>query len=770
MNAMADRTQNRLRRSKVCRRYAPRMEVRLANRPTYSRGRARAFTLIELLVVIALTSILLTVVFKPLVSSLQLTNRAATQTESQIAARDLSAQVNHILSNAEYVQDQTPTSAAINLWLLDSTGSTYFVPTYYTMMEYVPPAHSLDQYAGSPGGPNVPIDPTTGLPAYPYSNLTPGQTGLAFPLSNGIVLGRLFYALTDNVSGPGILGTNGTPLKPYFNFYEWTDTGSANRPLGKTQGNHNPFTLYRAEVPTSIVDPNNPSSNTYIPNLRLFHTGPDAGSATDMPDGPIIIHDPNFFYDNSLAGGNAPNAGNPAQWAVPGWKDLNGDGKVEIWENWRAAATSLVRTDKVDLMAFQRDPVTNAIIYDSNNHPIINPLATFKPAYVQNDPAVGTSTDNAGNETPNSIAPNFVSQYDHWNNNYRVYVYRDNGSGTDPTQTSPLNYYEGIIDPVSGLQKIVHVTGVIPGQPGPDPTTLPDVSGGLSNGIFTTQPAGDSLFSFSVSANRGQISFGFPSTTVVHLPNSPFTPLAQRYSPDDINNADAGLGVLGVGSKRHLSLSAPLPTTNWGLSQLNLAGVFSPLNPASGLAPTTSIVPGTELVFGPDQRPGVHYGSRIQYTRVSSAAGVTGPNQYWLNYTNNTNIPGGVSAGTAPSLIAGYIQFDSQMDNAQAFNAGSIAVSGGTDPSTGRPAAGTHMLPIFKYNPANNSVDGTIAADPVEVYYNFQMNQAKDVVKIDYMTRTLMIFSLEMRLYDPGSGKPQVTRLADKINVGNLQH
>ncbi len=76
-------------------------------------------------------------------------------------------------------------------------------------------------------------------------------------------------------------------------------------------------------------------------------------------------------------------------------KDLNGDGKVEIWENWRAVSTSLVRTDKVDLMSLSRDPLTNGIIYDSATGPqssTVSPLATFKAAFVQNDPAVPTNT------------------------------------------------------------------------------------------------------------------------------------------------------------------------------------------------------------------------------------------------------------------------------------------------------------------------------------------------------------------------------------------
>ncbi len=741
--------------------------IRNRSRTENSQLHQSGFTLVELLVVIALTSILFTIIFRPLVSSLQLSNRAATQTEGQAAARDLTAQLNSILSNAEYVQDQTPATSTVNLWLTDANGATFVVPSYFTMIEYVPPAHQLDQYAYSPGS-GVPIDPTTGLPSYGATGFTPGQSGLAFPLVNGLVLGRIFYGLTDNKSVNGLYGQNGTPAKPYFNFYEWATSDSGLRTGNYSIKNHNTYTLYKAEVSTSISDPNNVGS--FIPNLMLFHTGPDSSSQTDMTDGPILIHDPNFFYDNSLAGGNAPNAGDPKFWAVSGWKDLNGDGKVEIWENWRAVSSSLIRNDKVDLLSYQRDTITNIPTYDGANHPIYNVLATFKPAAVQNDPGVGTSVDNAGNEAPNATPANFTTQYDHWNSNYRVFIYRATGSGGDPTQTNPLNYYEGIIDPSTGLQKIVHVTGLAPGAPAPDPTTLPDVSGQLTNGIFTTKPAGDSIFSFNVSMNRGLIGFGYPSTTVVHLPASPYSPLPQRYSPDDVNNADAGFGALGVGSKRHLSLSAGLSTGTWGGGQLNPAGIYSPLNPASGIAPTVSIVPGTEQVFGPDQRPGIHYGHRIQYTRVASAAGFTGPNQYWINYTNNSNIPGGITASTPASLLAGYIQFDSQMDYAQQFNAGTLSVNAGTDVNTGQPAAGTHMLPIFKFDPSLGAINSSMPADPIEVYYNFQMNQPSDVVRVDYMSRTMMIFSLEMRLYDVGSGKPQVTRLTDKINVGNLQH
>lgn len=741
-----------------------------ANAAKTMRTPRRAFTLIELLVVIALTSILLTVVFKPLVNSLDLTRLAATQTETQAGARQVTSEVNNSLSLAEYVMDNSA-AAPLNLWLTDKAGNPYFLQTNYTMMEYIPAAHQLDQTPYINAGTNLPIDPTTGLPSYQFPGVTAAQSGPAIPLTNGIILGRLFLGLVNNVSGPpSVVNTNGTPVHPYFNFYEWANTASAdpNKPGNKSLNDHNAFTLYRAEVPTYIPDPNVPGPPyNYIPNLMLFHTGTNINAPVDTRTAPLLVHDPNFFYDNSLAGGNEPGAGTTL-WAVPGWKDLNKDGKVEIWENWRAEASSLVRTDKVDLMAFQRDSLTNGIVYDALNHPIVSPLATFKPAFVQNDPAVATSLEEAGNEVPNAASANFTSQFDHWAYNYRVFVYRSDGSGKDPTQRNPLDYYEGISFP-NGATKIVHIDptlAVKPGDPPPDPTsaTYPDVSGQFANGEFT-QPG---QFSFSPSPNKGLVSFSYPSTSVIH--DSAGAPLAQRYSPDDINNAYSAFGPLGPGARRFLSLTQ-LPTTNWGGSPLNPATIpASPLGPGpANTWVTPSIVPGTELVFGPDQRPGVHYGFRIQYSRVSSASGFTGPNQYKINFTNNANIPGGLG-GAPPSLLAGYIEFDSVPDGVN-YNSGTFTGGGsGLDPTTNRPAAGSHMLPIYKFNTATMSVDGTKVSDPVEVYYNFQMNQPGDVIKIDYMTRALMIFSLEMRLYDPTSGKPQVTRLTDKIKVRNLQH
>ncbi len=52
--------------------------------------------------------------------------------------------------------------------------------------------------------PALPTDPTNGLPSYQFPGVTAAQSGLAFPLSSGIILGRLFLGLVNNNSGPGV--------------------------------------------------------------------------------------------------------------------------------------------------------------------------------------------------------------------------------------------------------------------------------------------------------------------------------------------------------------------------------------------------------------------------------------------------------------------------------------------------------------------------------------------------------------------------------------
>ncbi|MDE2125476.1 MAG: type II secretion system protein [Armatimonadetes bacterium] len=693
-----------------------------------ARG-ATAFTLIELLVVLALTAIVFTIVFKPLVDGFNLVSRAGTQIEAQTDARNILRQISGYTANAEYLYDNSTTR--INLWFTDSTGAPYYISEPFAMMEYVNPARQGDENPS-----NQIIDPTTGQPIYPAGG---PLSGFALPLSPGRSLGRIFIGLSDNSAQPDTHTLNpgdptdvrqdGMPLKPYANRY--SDPSLVNT------SQDNRYTLYHAEVQAYIRDPDN--ANNYIPNLSLFHTV-DALGNRDTKTGQLILHDPNFFYDNSLAGDSTSKGA--LKWAVPGWRDLNGDGKVEIWENWRAVSTSLMERRKVDMVALDRDD-NNQIIYGALNRPTVRPLAQFAPSFVENDPGVPASLGAAGNEAPDAAAGAYTAQYDHWANNplslpYKVFVYRAPNSTTDPTTLNPETYFIA-----NGNGKIVAGVGP-PGSTPPDPNSpasidvgpRPDPVTGVWNNPYPK-------FAFTVDPERGVINFAFPEGVLMHDASNNAVP--QRYNPGTI---DAALD--GTYGRRYLDLHT------FALA-LNPPAAISPVgefNFVQGTLPTISIVPGSETVYGPDQRPGPHYGWRTEYSRVSANTGTVGPNQYKILYADAANAAADPQPND-PRVRIGYVEFDSTPDGAVS-NINDNPINGVYKP---------HGLPTLK---ASGGVN--VAADPVEVSYSFQMNRPNDVVKIDYYTRDLFNITLQTRYYDQASGTPQSVDLAERIHLRNLQH
>jgi len=708
------------------------------------------FTLVELLVVIALTTVLFTLIFKPLFDSFNLTSRSGTQIETQQYARNITRDIDALLSSAVFVYDNANTP--INLWVTNQSGTPQPAPTTFAMLEAVTPARQFDQRPGS-----TPIDPTTNTPIYPVGNSA--GSNFALPLAPGRSLVRYFIGLIDNrsvddtVSGKNTTGTPGTGagvFTPYSNRFETPFAAWDNR-----------FTLYRAEVAAYIPDPDD--TTKYIPNLGLFHTKNGSGVITNAKTDTIELHNSNFFYDNSLAGGD----GNP-KWAMPGWNDTNGDGKVEIWENWKAVSNSVVSTVKVDLLTVDRDVNSRYIVYDpTTGLPSgMGTLISFEPAHVQNDPMVPGTVDNAGNESPNSAAVTFSPAHANWSNPFQVQVYRPirqsgaageyldtQADALQPDANGNLNYYQ-LIAP----SKIVRVT-VAPGNdppqnlnaltdvgPRPDPTT---------GAWLNTNPE----YAFSLDPKTGLLNLGFSAGVLVH--DAAGQPLPSRYSPVDINN-----GMTNPIGKRYLRLDVLLNTL-WDGVALNPPSAISPLqalgNP-SRFDPSlprqysrVRIIPGTERVYGPDQRQGLNYGHRIQYTRVSAMAGVVGLNEYKILYDDVRNT--GPAVNGTPITIdnppanvrLGYIEFNSQPDT--------------TDPTAPNSANGPNSLPL---NKTDNTGALTLNADPVEVYYNFQMNNIRDVVKGDYLTREQMSIKIDMRLYDPRSARPQSTRLVTKVNVRNL--
>lgn len=677
-----------------------------------------AFSLIELLVVIAITSILLVIITKPLIDGFNLVNRASTQIESQDTARDTLRELSAQLSNAVFVYDNNTPQTKINLWLYDMKGNPYLTSVPYGLIEFVSPGLQGEQG----NNPNQPIDPTTGLPIVPGAQVS-------LPLAPGRTITRFFIGLHDNRSGVDTSGNkqSGMPVDGQGNYHgyanRWTDPQLASK--------DNRMTLYRVEFTPYIPDPDNPS--TFIPNLSLLHTGTNPSAPTDSKTDPLILDDPNFFYDATKAG--AGDTGDP-KWGVPGWQKIAErygmpTTVVYRWENWAALAQNLIQANKGDAIYLDRDNSGN-IVYDANGHPTPHLLISFVPSSVQNESATPMSASATGDETPYSAPPLYQARYGAWAMPYGVSVYRSSTPGADPLSQNPLTYFQYYVD-ASGNGHIVAQTvgqGALP----PDPATLTDIGPDPNPLGFWTNNT-NVKFAFTVDPASGLVNFAFPQW-VLNLLSGYKGP--QVYFPADIN---AGYG--GTYNSRYILLSDPSGAPAERANTVSPLGYF--LN-VVGVTP--EIVPGSEVVVGPDQRPGPHYGYAIQYTRVPSSQDVIGPNQYKINYMP---LPGANS--NDPRLMVGYIAFDNQPETLQ---------SGGDNPLAGL---------FYRHNlPTQKVVNGQdVPADPVQVSYQFQLNEPSDVVKVSYRTRSLIDVVLSARLFDPSSATAQDTNLVSKVRVRNLQ-
>ncbi len=154
-------------------------------------------------------------------------------------------------------------------------------------------------------------------------------------------------------------------------------------------------------------------------------------------------------------------------------------------------------------------------------------------------------------------------------------------------------------------------------------------------------------------------------------------------------------------------------TDRAGARRMAILETFDPASP--WYLPNARIVPGSERVVGPDMNPGSHYGKPVRYERVPLNLGDAGVNQYKINYDT------------------GEIFFSPRY---------------GQD------------LPVVP----NSSGQGN---QPIEVTYKIQFNREGDVVKGDYVTKSLVTIHMGIRMFDPETGKPHAIDLTNSVKVRN---
>ncbi len=135
------------------------------------------------------------------------------------------------------------------------------------------------------------------------------------------------------------------------------------------------------------------------------------------------------------------------------------------------------------------------------------------------------------------------------------------------------------------------------------------------------------------------------------------------------------------------------------------------------LPPNARVVPGSVRVVGPDMTPGA-VGNGVTYKPVALQLRSPGLNEYRVDYDT------------------GYIYFS-------------------RDPGV------AYDIPVL---PDPSGQGGNL---PVMVDYRIQFNKDGDVVKGDYVTKSLVTVHLGMRMFDPDSAKPHSVDLTNSIKVRN---
>jgi hypothetical protein len=166
--------------------------------------------------------------------------------------------------------------------------------------------------------------------------------------------------------------------------------------------------------------------------------------------------------------------------------------------------------------------------------------------------------------------------------------------------------------------------------------------------------------------------------------------------------------------------------------------------------PRARIVPGSEVVYGPDQNPGPNYGRTVRYVRVT---GTPGPNEYRINYVDQPEPDYAVAFPGYAVPPAAYTPSDFMSAVIQPrFKAGYLQLN--SDPNVPLPNSQIKVSYRFQFTGAQrNNVAGTAGTD---------------IFAVDYDTRQLISVLLTMRNYPQSNlPNPQTVTLRATATVRN---
>jgi len=301
---------------------------------------------------------------------------------------------------------------------------------------------------------------------------------------------------------------------------------------------------------------------------------------------------------------------------------------------------------------------------------------SFEPAYISDLAA----------ETPNAVPTVFRSSYGGW--------------GSSIGSANPEMFVISVIryNKATGANDIWYRTGWSNGHlmlykyVGNSFTPIFDITQYMTSGTFSN-PTPE--LAFTVDPVRGEVRFDFPDSDTI--------------SVDDIRAMNQNVAA-------NWSSKTNPPERKYQITRFQGISANSLYRPR--------IVPGSEVVIGPDMTPGLRPDQirMVRYERVPLALGNPGRNQYEIDY--GFNDPTGENTGV--------ITFSPAYDEAIPET-----IAGGQDAR-------------------------------IEISYKYQLNQDGDIVIGNYLTKTLLNVTVGIRIFDQDSGRLCAVEVSNKVRIRNL--
>ncbi len=315
----------------------------------------------------------------------------------------------------------------------------------------------------------------------------------------------------------------------------------------------------------------------------------------------------------------------------------------------------------------------------------VQPTVTFRTASIENDTFAPATDVDRLNDYPGAPAHVFVASYGYWTPGSHIEVMRGDYCENPP---SGVDFYTAID------QGDLVIMRHLPGETAD--TVEFNITKYYEDGYVQPDSAGSKPLemAFTIDPNRGTVNFALQPPRVGGQISGPVCVYNPRAINQDFHNQ---YSIDRYGARRSVCVYTQAVDSNG-----------SPLADDQYLR-NSRVVPGSDIVIGPNMVPGPDFGKPVRYERIPLGLRYPGQNQYQID------------------CDSGWIMFS-------------------PDPSLDLPETGD-----------------------ISVYYKIYFNRRDDVVRGDYLTKSLINIQMGMRMFDPDQGKPYPVDLTNSVKIRNAR-